>query len=331
MSKILITGAAGFVGSHLVEYLLSQGVKRKDLRLFIKKRESLKNLPDVDFDIIESDVRNKNAVKKAVEDVDVIYHLAAITVFDGKTYEDYKVVNVDGTQNLIDAVKNNRIKKFVFFSSIAVFGLPAYVGEIINWNENQPKRYAEDYGKSKYEGERRILKAHEEHGFPYVIIRPTTVYGPRDKLNLFELYKAIKGHYFFFIGDGKNKMDYVFVRDLVRGARQAELSKIKAADYILGGGKPISFKNVVKFVSKSIDVPVPNIHIPKQLGLGASYMIESMGRFIGIRFPLFPTRVKVMTTHCYFDISKAKKEISYNPSTSFKEGTQITGKWFLER
>ena len=108
MKKILVTGAAGFVGSHLVEHLLSQGIKRKDIRLFVKKGESLKNLPDSDFDIIESDIRDKNAVNKSTEGVETVYHLAANTVTDGSKYKDYEDVNVDGTQNILDALNGGQ-------------------------------------------------------------------------------------------------------------------------------------------------------------------------------------------------------------------------------
>ncbi|HXT85226.1 MAG TPA: NAD-dependent epimerase/dehydratase family protein, partial [Verrucomicrobiae bacterium] len=84
MGKILITGASGFIGSHLVKQLLDDSVNFKKLRLFIPKGESLENLPNKNFDIVWADIREKNAVKKAVENVDVIYHLAARIGFDGK-------------------------------------------------------------------------------------------------------------------------------------------------------------------------------------------------------------------------------------------------------
>lgn len=330
MTKILVTGAVGFVGSHLVEHLLFQGVKRKDIRLFVKKGESLKNLPDADFDIIESDIRDKNAVNKSTEGVETVYHLAANTVTDGSKYRDYKDVNVDGTQNILDACKGKDIHKFIYFSTIAVYGLPAYVGEIVNWNETQPKKPAEAYGESKLEAEKRVIKTHEETGIPYIIIRPTTVYGPRDYQGIFELYRAINKHYFFMIGNGKNKMDYVFVKDLVRGAREAELSKYQAGDYILGSGKPTTLNTIVNCISKSIKKEIPKFFLPKNLALAVSYPLWITGKLIGVKSPIFPNRVKILTTSCYYDISKAKKEISYNPSTSFRKGTQITAKWLKD-
>lgn len=327
--NVLVTGAAGFVGSHLVDLLLAEKVPARNLRLFVLESDSLQNLPSENFEIIKADIRDKKAVKAAMKDVTVVYHLAAITL-DGNTNTDYNGINVIGTQNLLDECKNTNIKKFILFSSTAVFGLPAYLGDMVDIDETSPKNPMEVYGKSKLEAERRVIKTHEKSGLPYAIIRPTTVYGPRDIINLLELYRAIKKHLFFFIGDGKNKMDYVFVKDVVRGARLAELSNKKSGDYIIGGGKPLTLNEVVKNVTESISVKAPAIHIPKSLGLALGYFMQYCAKIIGKRSPLFPDRVRVMTSNCYFNISKAKRELNYIPKTSFEEGTKITGQWLIK-
>ena len=329
-SKILVTGATGFIGSHLVERLLKDGVGLDDLRLLVVPGVSLTNLPRRKFEIIWGDIRDKKAVKKAVNEVETIYHLAAKTVFEGETYKDFKGVNVDGTRNLLEAARNQAIQKFVFFSSISVYGLPAYCGERINCDETWPKKPAEDYGKSKLEAEKLLIKAHKNWNIPYVIIRPTTVYGPRDHQGILELYRAIKGHYFFRIGDGNSKMDYVFVKDLVKGARQAQLSKYTADDFILGADKPVTLKEIVNCIAKSIDEKIPNISVPKNIALPVSYVVEFAGNALGIRPPLFPERVKIMTTNCFFNSGKAKKHLLYKPSTSFEKGAMVTGKWLLK-
>lgn len=326
---ILITGAAGLVGSHLIDLLLAEKVPAENLRLFVLESDSLQNLPSENFEIIKADIRDKKAVKQAMKDIDVVYHLAAITL-DGNTYTDYNGINVNGTQNLLDECKNTNIKKFILFSSVAVFGLPSYLGDMINIDETSPKNPLEVYGKSKWEAEQKVIKAHEKSGLPYAIIRPTTVYGPRDIINLLELYRTVKKHLFFFIGNGKNKMDYVFVKDVVRGARLAELSSKKNGDYIIGGGKPLALNEVIANVSKSIKTNVFPIHIPKSLGLALGYLMQYCAKIICKRSPLFPDRVRVMTSSCYFNIAKAKKELNYIPRTSFEEGTKITGEWLIK-
>jgi len=330
MKKILITGAGGFIGSHVVNHLLADGEKPERLRLLISENSKIDKLFTTPLEIVRGDIRNKAFVKKAVEGVEIIYHVAALSGLKGTTYRDYKEVNVDGTQNLLDASSKNKLQKFVFFSTIAVYGLPAWTGDIINWDETHKKTYSEVYGQSKYEAEKRVLKLYDRVKMPYTIIRPTSVYGPRDKGQLYELYKAIKNHTFVMIGNGKNKMDYVFVKDLVKGARLAQLSSSQASEYILGGDQPIEFSSIVRFVAKSIDTKIFPLSIPTSLGLALANITQGVAKIMGIQAPLFPTRVRVMTTNYYYSIRKAKKELNYRPVVSFEKGIMITGNWYLK-
>lgn len=329
-AKILITGAAGFIGSHLVDLLLADGVAVSDLRLLIPKGELLRNLPKLPFDIVRGDIRDKKLVQRAMFGIEVVYHLAARIDFDGKTYDEYKDVNVEGTQNLLDSCRGKKIRKFVFFSTIGVFGMPADVGNIEGWDETHAKTYSNYYGQSKWEGELRVMRAHKQFGLPYAIVRPASVYGPREKGPTLALYKAIKNHQFLMIGDGKNKMHYVYVKDLVRGARQAELSKKKMGDYILAGKSPTVFSDVIADVAHSIGMQIPAWCVSKSLALGISYCLEFFGKSIRWKPPLFPSRVRTMTTTYYYSIAKAKKELNYNPTTSFTQGAEETGRWYTE-
>lgn len=328
--KILITGAAGFVGSHLVDYLLEVKTPLSKLRLFVETGNSLDNLPKKDFDIVFGDIRNKVDVKKAMKDVVIVYHLAAKIDFDG-TWDEYYSINVQGTENLVrEAVKNKNFKKFVNYSSIGVHGLPAGIGDIIKWDENHEASYTNLYGKSKWKAEEIVRHAHKKYGLPYITIRPASVYGPREKGPTLALYNAINSGQFMMIGDGKNKMHYVYVKDLVSATYLAGTSNRKCGEYIIGGAKPTTFNNVVKFVAHSINKPKPTLSIPKSIAMLAAYLLGFVKSVTGLNVPLFPSRVRTMTTSYYYDISKAKKELKYSPQTSFKEGSKITGRWYRE-
>jgi nucleoside-diphosphate-sugar epimerase len=330
MKKILITGAAGFIGSHLVDLLLEKGIPVRKLKLLIPEGESLGNLPKKQLDIIRGDICDKKTIKKAMEDVETIYHLAAKIDFDGATYKEYKDVNVEGTQNLLDECRNKKIQKFIFFSSIAVFGLPAGAGDIINWDENHPKNYTNFYGRSKLEAEERIIKAHRDFKLPYAIVRPASVYGPREKGPTLAIYQAIKNHQFVIIGNGKNKMHYVFVRDLVEAAYLAQISKKPAGDYIIGGPNADKFRDIARLIASSINMKIPNFYLPKMFALLLSYIMEFIGNTLRIKAPLFPSRVRTMTTTYFYNTNKAKKELGYNPKVNFKKGALITGLWYIE-
>lgn len=331
LTKYLITGAAGFIGSHLVDLLLSEGVVPAQLRLIVKPGEALDNLPAEKFEIIFADIRDKKAMFAAVKDCDVIYHLAARIDFDGQTYAEYKDVNVDSTSYLLSAAQKYGVKKFVFFSSIGVYGLPAGIGDIEGWDETHPYTYTNFYGQSKWEGEEVVRAAHKKSGLPYAIVRPASVYGPREKGPTLALYNAVKHHQFLMIGDGTNKMHYVFVKDLVKGARLAEQSALADGEYILAGPEPLPFKEIVECITTSIGERPGSISLPTPVALLMSYGCQFVNTVTGIALPLFPSRVRTMTTTYWYKISKARKNIKYNPQTSFKRGTQITGEWYLKK
>lgn len=332
--RILITGAAGFIGSHLVDYLLEKGVKPSQLRLAIAPWDTLDNLAHLDLsqaEIIKADIRHKPAMIKAAVGMNYIYHLAARIDFDGKTYNEYQDINVMATKYLVEATRQQPLKKFIFYSSIGVFGLPAGIGNIKGWDETHPKTYTNFYGQSKWEGEQVVMEEHTKTGMPYAIIRPASVYGPREKGPTLALYKAIRNHQFLMIGDGKNKMHYVYVKDLVGLTFLAAKSKLTSGDYIGAGEKPTKFKDIIAAVAHSIDQTVPSWHIPTPIALVAGYGLQAIGDITGIKPPLFPSRVRTMTTSYYYKIDKAKRELGYQPQISFTEGANQTGQWYLEQ
>lgn len=331
-NKILITGAAGFIGSHLVDTLLKNGVRISTLRLFVFPGESLANLPKEKFDIVYGDVRDKKAVKQAMKNVTTVYHLAARIDFDGKTYEEYEEVNVSGTRNFVEeAVKNTEFKKFVNYSSIGVYGLPAGIGNIINWNESHEPTFTNFYGRSKWEAEKVVRTAHKKYGLPYAIIRPASVYGPREKGPTLALFKAIKLKQFILIGNGENKMHYVYVQDLIDATILSAQSKQKSSEYIIAGNEPTSFKKVAQLVAKNCGVSIPKYYLPKSLALLISYFLLGISQVTGISFPLFPSRVKTMTATYYYSIKKAKKELGFIPKVSFEDGIQKTANWYKQK
>lgn len=216
-------------------------------------------------------------------------------------------------------------------SSIGVFGLPAGIGNIEGWDETHAKTFTNYYGKSKWEGEKVVMAFHDKHKIPYAIIRPASVYGPREKGPTLALYKAIYNHQFLRIGAGENKMHYVFVKDLVKGTYQAYMSRQKAGDYILAGATPTKFKDVVNTIAQSIGRTIPNFYIPTPVAMVAAYGMGAAGKLLHVPVPLFPSRVKTMTSTYYYSIAKAQKEIEYDPQTSFEKGATATGEWYLNQ
>lgn len=307
--KYLITGATGFIGSHLVKYLLDDGVPIENIRLFVLPGDSLKNLPDLGFDIFYGDIRNKGDVKKSIHNVDIVYHLAALVVKKEYTEEDYFEVNTKGTGNILECVSKSNIKKFIFFSSASVYGLPICKGDMENISESAPKDPCEVYGKSKLDAENLVISS----GINYGIVRPTSVYGPRDHSSFPKLINSIKNHYFFTVGDGKNRIDYVNVRDLVRAARLVEKSVRSNEDYIIGGG-PATLNQIVGTISSMTNSWTIPFMIPKYLAMFLSHLT------VIFDLPFYPDRVRAMTSNFYFNLSKSKTKLKYQPLINLSQG-----------
>lgn len=327
MGKILITGAGGFIGSHLVDYLLKNGFRQKDLRLFLYKNESLENLQYRNLEIVRGDIRKPMDLKKAVDGVDKVCHLAALTMDGEGSYLD---VNWTGTKNLLKAIDTSKVSKFVFFSTIAVFGLPAFIGNKANINEESEKDIVGEYALSKYKAEREVIKVSDKHGMPYVIIRPTTVYGPRDKAGIYQLIKAINGNYFVQIGNGSNKMDYVYVEDVAKAAYLALIGKRKSGDYIIGAKYPLTLSAMVGTIYSSLRKKKPSFYMPRSIGLLIGRMLDFLSKLVGFRNPLSTDRVRVLTANYYFSSKRAENEINYVASVSFTDGIKKTIKWLKE-
>jgi nucleoside-diphosphate-sugar epimerase len=331
MSKILVTGGAGFVGSHLVDYLIADGEKPENIRILIPPWESNENLINDKLDIVRGDIRMEKDVKKSVTGVDVVYHLAAKTIVDTSDPDYYYDTNVEGTRVLLKCLDAKNIKKFIYFSSISVFGLPAWKGNMENVNESWPKKPSEPYGRSKLKAENVVIDLCKKNRIPFIIIRPTTVYGPRDNAGVFQLINIIKANLFFYIGSGQNKMDYVYVKDLVGAARTAEKSQIKNEDFIIGADNIWTQKDIVKKICKLLSKKESKFHINRNLALIISNLVYWFSKLLNVKPLIFPNRVKVLTTNCYFDVTKARKMLHYKPQVDLDTGLKETVDWVLTK
>lgn len=322
--KILVTGAAGFIGSHLVDALIARGEK---VRCLVRRQDDLQFLPQDKVEIFYGDITNKNSLLPAVHSVQTIYHLAARTDFEGKTWKEYLEPNVLGTQNLIDLAIAEKVQRFIFFSSIRVVGLRDSKTPV---NEMAPYQPLNFYDRSKYEAEKRLLSAHKEVKLPVVIIRPTSVYGPRDRGTYYSFFKAIAQGKFFLIGKGDNLVSFVHVKNVVNAAILAEERKEAVGKiYFINDEHPYTMRELAVTIAEAFEKKPPNFYLPVSLGYLAGY-VGNLIKMLGMKFPLTSERVKNLTISYVFDISRAKKELGYNPKVALNEGVKQTTGWYKE-
>ncbi len=326
MKKILVTGGAGFIGSHLCEYLLQKGfqvialdnfndfydptIKRANIQE-IKGLIRERGLPQSIFQVVEDDIRNKQGMDQlfARENPDMLIHLAAMagvrpSIADPDLYYD---VNVTGTLSLLEACRKYGVGKFIFASSSSVYG------------NNEKVPFAESdfvdhpispYAATKKAGELLCHTYHSLYGIDMACLRFFTVYGPRQRPDL-AIHKFARllatGQELPFYGDGSTQRDYTYIDDIIDGVYKSMLW-VTAADnrfdvFNLGESQTITLEHMVKTLENTMGVKAKLKRLPMQPG-------------------------DVLRT--YADITKPRAVLGYNPSTDFKQGMDKFVQWFRQ-
>lgn len=328
----LITGATGFIGKRLLNALSSE---KRNIRCLIRKSSDVSELSKFDVEIVYGDVGDLESVEKAMKDVDVVYHLAAVAnPSNYRPYSDYKI-NVDGTKNILKAAAKNKdnIKKLVIMSSIAATG-PSMDGKPLD--ENSSYKPITNYGKSKVNVEKIVHAFEKKYGLPCTLIRPPMVYGIGDKdwLGFFSMVKnsAEKNKKLFVPGDHKNLFDFCYVDNLVKGLIQAEKSdKTVGQTYFLSDSTPYKIEEILKAITDAYGVDYPKkFHSKKFMSVLASGF-DTLGKIFHFDGPVSKRDVAWMTTN-YWVVSceKAKREFGYSPDISLQEGIKRTIEWNKE-
>ena len=308
--RILITGAAGFIGSNLINRLLQSGIYQlvglDNFDNFYSREQKEKNLAPFishpDFHFFEGDICNMDDLL-ALGDFDVIIHLAAKAGVRPSILNPilYQQVNVDGTQNLLEFARQKNIKQFVFASSSSVYG----INENIPWNEDEKLKPISPYASTKLSCEMLGHVYSHLYGIRFLALRFFTVYGPaqRPDLAIHKFFKAIsEGNPIPVFGDGSSSRDYTFVEDTIQGIQAAITYDQSDFEIInLGNHQTVTLSELITAIEKIS---------------GKKAMIDRQPEQAG----------DVPKT--YADISKAKRLLNYQPDTSLEAGLLRFYEWY---
>ncbi|KAE9586902.1 hypothetical protein Lal_00004624 [Lupinus albus] len=342
----LVTGGRGFAARHLVEMLIQSNlysVRIADLgsTIDLDPSEQLGILGEAltsgHAQYITLDLRNKEQVLKACEGAEVVFHMAAPNS-SINNYQLHHSVNVQGTKNVIDACFELKVKRLIYTSSPSV--VFDGVHGIHNGNETlpYPSSHNDHYSATKAEGEVLVIKANGKDGLLTCCIRPSSIFGPGDKLLVPSLVDAARaGKSKFIIGDGNNVYDFTYVENVAHAhicaeralASEGTVSEKAAGEtYFITNTEPIKFWEFMSLILEGLGYERPRIKIPAFLIMPIAHLVELIYRLLGpygMKVPqLTPSRVRLLSCSRSFDCSKAKDRLGYAPIVTLQEGLQRT-------
>ena len=327
MKRILITGASGFIGSFIVEEALRQGM---ETWAAVRSSSSRAYLNDQRINFIELDLSDEQRLTEQLKDhqFDYVVHAAGVTKCINK--DDFRRVNTEGTRHLVAALRALRmpIERFVFLSSLSVMGAIREQQPYTEIREDDTPQPNTAYGKSKLEAE-EALKARSEEQFPYVILRPTGVYGPREK-DYFIMAKSIKGHSDFAVGYKPQDITFVYVQDVVQAVFLALDHGKTGRAYFLSDGKvyrSATFSNLIRRELGNpwwirITAPIWILRIVTAVG-------DIIGRLSGKAIALNNDKYHILRQRNWrCDIQPAIDELGYKPQYDLERGVRETIAWY---
>ena len=325
--KILITGASGFIGSFIVEEALRQGFETWAV---VRKSSSRSFLQDERIHFIELNLSSEEQLKEQLKEhqFDYVVHAAGVTKCLHK--EDFFRINTEGTKNLVRALLDLQmpLKRFVYISSLSIMGAIREEQPYREIRERDKAQPNTAYGKSKLEAE-QWLNSLNEKLLPYVILRPTGVYGPRERY-YFMIAKSIKAHTDFAVGFKQQDITFVYVTDVVQAVFLALEKGQTGRCYFLSDGEVYQSSTFSNLIRKELGNPWwIRITAPLWLLRIITFCGEYIGHMTGKVTALNNDKYNIMKQRNWrCDINPARQELGYEPKVKLEEGVRKSIAWY---
>ncbi|MCP4760502.1 MAG: NAD-dependent epimerase/dehydratase family protein [archaeon] len=329
MTLVLVTGAAGFLGTNITLNLLDQGYKVKAFEL---EGANIKYIDRKDVEIVYGDVTNLDSIKKALENVDIVIHVAGDTSFWKKLFDRQRKINVDGVRNVMQAVYESKakIQKVIHTATVDVLGYNPEGLADERWDDNPDNyNYANtgyNYADTKREGE-KIVKEYAEKGLNVSIINPGSMMGLYDHTLQF-------GRLFIDIRDGNipgilpGGAPWAHVNEVAK-AHITAIDKGKQGERYICGGFHETYKTQFNLIAESINVKPPKLVMPAWATISYGYICEFISKFSNNPPDLNPGQARYMTKFPKYDSSKAEKELGFK-MVPLKKMVEDARDWYIE-
>ena len=322
--KVLVTGATGFTGGHLARTLAAQG---DSVRALVRDRPRATALSDAGIEIVEGDIKDPEAIRRAVVDVDVAYNVAALYREAGLPAAEYRAVNAHALTVLIGAAKAAGVRRVVHCSTVGVHGDIAHPPA----TEDAPLQPGDIYQETKLEGEQLGREVAARVGMDLVIARPSGIYGPGDR-RLFKVFGAVAQRRFVMFGSGRHYYHLTYIDDLCEGFRLCGTVPAAAGrTYILAGGEVTTLRELIDLTAEVAGVAGPRVRLPVWPVWLAGAVCEALCAPLGLSPPLYRRRVDFFRKSRAFDISRARAELGYEPRVGLRDGIGRTLGWYRDQ
>ena len=320
--KILVTGATGFTGKALVRRLLDDG--HQVVGLDYKEGLKTEELRKWGAEIVIGSVTDKDVVRRCMQGVDVVQHLAAAFREMNVPESYYHDVNVGGTRTMLDVAREVGVRKFVYCSTCGVHGnVDRPPG-----GEDAPIQPADYYQQTKYEAEPHVLE-YVKQGHKATIIRPAAIYGPGDPERFYLIFKRAAKGWFPMIGSGKTFYHPLYIDNLVDALVLAmDVNKGNGQAYLIADEEYVSIQDLVQRTGRAMGIDVKIRKVPMLPVIALGHVVEKACKPFGIAPPIFPRRVDWYRQNRAFKIDKAKRDLGYVPQVGLDAGLRLTYEWY---
>lgn len=318
----MLTGATGFIGSHIAEKLIQKNIST---RLFVRKRNSLiDSLEKKGAKIYVAQPDNLDMLEKSLQGSDIVIHCAGTT--KALKEEDYFKANLEFTKSILNLLRKDQ--KILFISSQAAAGPSCSLIPIDEKDIPNPLTY---YGKSKLLAECHVREWGNENANHYTILRPSVVYGPRGK-DLYNYFKLINKGILLLLGNGKKKISIIHIEDLVNAIMAAAEHSFNGETYFVSSDEAYSWEEIGDTIKKALNKTfLLKVKLPEFFAYPVAYFFESLSFVTGKPALINSQKIIEMKQSAWLCSNKKIKEtLNWRPKFSFEKGIQQTADWYIK-